>query len=377
MNRCSSRTLVCLAGATLALIAVAVHAGPIDPPSGPVAPTAKPLSEIEPRIAINAANTPGDAASLFRITQPGSYYLAGNITGISGKHGIVIAAEGVTLDLNGFDLAGVPGMGGFSAIALPNNTFPRTISIRNGSVRGWGDSGIALSNASSASITDVRAAANGSHGIVLGTGAIVSRCTAESNNGWGILCSNGSALTNCTALNNTVGGLSAQAGAVITGCNVSHNTGIGIFGSNSSTVTGCTAYSNTGSGISVDTGCTVSNCTTGSNTVDGILAATRCGITNNTSFGNSGANFHATGSGNHIESNTCTGGGIGFQLSAAGNILIRNTASGSGTKWAIATGNAIGIIVLAGTNPSAISTNGNSGQGNTLGTSEPNANFSY
>jgi len=60
-------------------------AGDLNPPPGPVAPTMKSLSEVEPRIAINATNTPGDADSLFKITQPGSYYLTGNITGVAGK----------------------------------------------------------------------------------------------------------------------------------------------------------------------------------------------------------------------------------------------------------------------------------------------------
>jgi len=46
---------------------------------------------------LNAANTPGDADSVFKITQSGSYYLAGNITGVSAKYGVEIAASGVTL----------------------------------------------------------------------------------------------------------------------------------------------------------------------------------------------------------------------------------------------------------------------------------------
>ncbi|MCH8150310.1 MAG: hypothetical protein IH987_20420, partial [Planctomycetes bacterium] len=40
-----------------------VSAGNLNPPSGPVTPTMKTLTEVEPRIAINATNTPGDASS--------------------------------------------------------------------------------------------------------------------------------------------------------------------------------------------------------------------------------------------------------------------------------------------------------------------------
>ena len=81
-------------------------AGDLDPPAGPITPTMKPLVEIEPRTAINATNTPGDADSIFKITQPGSYYLTGNITGVAAKNGIEIAADAVVLDLMGFQLNG-------------------------------------------------------------------------------------------------------------------------------------------------------------------------------------------------------------------------------------------------------------------------------
>ena len=98
--------------ATLGALAVAVslgywmtEAGPLDPPAGPVASTGR----FGPRTEVNEANTPGGSSSLFRITQPGSYYLGGNITGVAGKNGIEIDADEVTLDLNGFALLGVAG----------------------------------------------------------------------------------------------------------------------------------------------------------------------------------------------------------------------------------------------------------------------------
>ena len=51
----------------------------LDPPVGPITSTFKTLTEVEPRIAINATNTPGDADSIYIISQPGSYYMTGNI----------------------------------------------------------------------------------------------------------------------------------------------------------------------------------------------------------------------------------------------------------------------------------------------------------
>src|SRR6185436_9128761 len=86
------------------LAVVAALAGPLDPPPGPIAPTYKTLTEVEPRVALSAANTPGDANSIYRITRTGSYYLADHLFGQPGKHGIEIDANGVTIDLNGFDV---------------------------------------------------------------------------------------------------------------------------------------------------------------------------------------------------------------------------------------------------------------------------------
>ena len=119
---------------------VAALAGPLDPPVGPIAPTFKTLTEVEPRVAINATNTPGDGNSIYRITQPGSYYLTGNVAGVSGRSGIEIAADNVTIDLMGFSVEGVGGsLDGVTTELTRNN-----LTVRNGTVSGWGQDGIDL-----------------------------------------------------------------------------------------------------------------------------------------------------------------------------------------------------------------------------------------
>ena len=60
-------------------------------------------------IEVNSVNTPGDASASFVISQTGSYCLPGNIVGESGKSGIRIDADSVTLDLGGFAMLGVSG----------------------------------------------------------------------------------------------------------------------------------------------------------------------------------------------------------------------------------------------------------------------------
>src|SRR5678809_1013800 len=90
------------------LLPSAIPQGSLTPPGAP-APTMKTLDQLQPRIPVNATTTPGDATSVFKITQPGSYYLTGNIAGVAGKHGIYVTTGNVTLDLMGFDLVGVAG----------------------------------------------------------------------------------------------------------------------------------------------------------------------------------------------------------------------------------------------------------------------------
>jgi len=76
----------------------------LDPPPGPIQATMKPLSEIEPRDSVN--NLIGNADWTHIITEPGSYYLTSNVHGEPNKGGILIEAQPVTLNLNGFSVVG-------------------------------------------------------------------------------------------------------------------------------------------------------------------------------------------------------------------------------------------------------------------------------
>src|SRR6266446_1156352 len=77
--------------------------GALTPPGTP-APTMKSLDQIASQgIPLNSTNTPGDASNHFIISQPGTYYLTGNLA-VTETNAIRVAAAGVTIDLNGFQI---------------------------------------------------------------------------------------------------------------------------------------------------------------------------------------------------------------------------------------------------------------------------------
>jgi parallel beta-helix repeat protein len=368
-----------IAGAAgVSALAAMAKGGPLTPPAGAVASTAKPLAELEPRTAINAANTPGDADSMFRISQPGSYYLTGNITGVAGKHGIEIVASGVTLDLMGFELGGVAGS--LSGVAVTVNDVTN-ITIRNGSVRNWRNEGVGFVTfaPSNSEFIDLRTSGNAGNGIATGTGCTVSSCTAYGNGGTGILATLGCTLTRCTASFNTLSGISSNLGCTITGCTAYSNAANGIVTSSGSTITGCTATGNAAHGILAVNACTITGCTAYLNAADGIAVAAACLVLSNTSTQNGtvagGAGIHATGADNRIEGNTCSAADRGIAADTAGNFIVRNTCSGNTTNWFLAANNVTGPI-LDRTAPGSPAINGNFAPDST-GSTHPNANFSF
>lgn len=356
MNRASLLTAV-FAPLALLLAGGILWAGPLDPPAGPVSGTYKTLNEVEPRIAINASNTPGDADSLFRITAPGSYYLSGNISCVSGKAGIEIIAGDVTIDLMGFELRGVPGS--LEGIRADSNVFSAT--IRNGAIRNWGLSGIDLVRSFigiGCLIEDIQAASNGGDGIHASTDGVVRHCSTSSNAGNGIVTGIRCIVSQCVANSNTASGISVDAGCAVSDCLTAGNTGHGIIASDA---------------------CRVEACTSSNNTLDGIRAQSDSRIVGNTCDGNgfgagSGAGiFVLGGSDTRVEGNNCTDADFGIRVTSGGNVIVRNTCSGNTTNWNVTSGNVV-LVILAATSGNTIS--GDAG-GTAPGSTDPNANFTY
>ena len=371
------RTTLLSAATPLAVAAAAILAvGDLNPPAGAVAETGKKLIELEPRIAINATNTPGTFECLYQITQPGSYYLTGNVQGVVNKHGIRIAASNVSIDLCGFELVGVGGPGLYDGIVAVGNPI-ENFSVRNGTVRNWGDEGLDLAAAQMSRVDDMVAIDNVGDGISTGPLSIVRGCSASSNTGAGIRTSSGSTIERCVAGFNTVACIQAGSTNSVTGCTAYASGSIGILTGTSCNVVACTSSTNNGVGISVGNGSSVLDCTSRGNLTNGILASSATLIRGNhcafNGGGGDGAGILVTSGDCRIEGNNCTGADRGIDVDAAGNVILRNTCSGNTTNWDIVAGNALGPIVLT--------TAGAAVTGNTaassLASTDPNANFTY
>ena len=345
------------------------RAGELDPPAAP-APTMKTLEEIKPQVPINAINTPGDTGSLFIISQPGAYYFTGNIRGISGQNGIVVQADDVTLDLNGFSLVGLPGS--LDGIAVPSSQI--NLEIKNGVIRDWGGDGVDVWFGRNSRAFGLRISNNGGTGLRFGTsvgiyppntttGCIVQDCVSESNGGDGIFVGGGSTVSGCVGSSNTGIGIRAAAGSTVLHCTASSNSNAGFSIGAGSTISYCSATNNNAPGstpgIITAQNCTISYCSSTNNRY-GIIGSSGCVIISNSCLYNQdGGNGYGIGASglSRIEGNSVAGNDIGIEsLDGGRNLIIRNSAANNSPNYSIGTGNFTGPIIntsgtITSTNP--------------------------
>ncbi len=378
-------TVLSLSALALLITGEVLYAGPLNPPAGPVAPTHKTLTEVEPRIAINAVNTPGDddaTPSLYKITQPGSYYLTANITGVMGKTGIEIATGGVTLDLNGFELVGVndgSGNGSLSAVTAPTNGLTN-IAVINGTIRNWPLHGVLIGsfNGTGFRVERLRVSGNGGIGISVPGVSIISGCTVVGGS-TGISAGQGCTVTQCAVSGTSNNGFSVDSGGTLTECMAYNTTGTGIFANSGSSLFNCNVYNAGGRGIVVTNGATVAGCTVYVCVLDAIHAWSNCVIRDSNVVaagqGGDGAGIYIFGNDTRVEGNTCTFADRGVQLSGSGNFAARNICSGNTTDWVFTANNVFGPIIDRRA-PASGAVNGFSAA-SSLGSTDANANFSY
>ncbi|HUU85687.1 MAG TPA: right-handed parallel beta-helix repeat-containing protein [Phycisphaerae bacterium] len=293
------RTVVVVSVIPLLVGVCTATAGDLNPPPGPLTPTMKTLLEVEPRIAINEQNTPGDSDAVFAITEPGSYYLTGALIGVEGKNGIRLSSGNVCIDLDGYEVVG-PGSG--DGIVSPYGDVKENVTIRNGIVRGW-TNGIRLDHTSSVHLRDVAVSENALNGIYTGGPGIVEGCLAR-NNGRGISGYGTVTVRNCVATENQLQGIEVAFSCV---------------------VEGCIAFDNPGSGIVVsDNGNVVRGCFCRTNAVG----------------------LECVGTRTRIEENHVVDNAVGIRVAGSRNLVISNSAALNSTQdYDIGVGNAYGPIV--------------------------------
>ncbi|QOI99957.1 MAG: right-handed parallel beta-helix repeat-containing protein [Phycisphaeraceae bacterium] len=371
-------------------------AGPLNPPGGPVASTYKTLTEVEPRTAISATNTPGDADSVVRISQPGSYYLTGNLPGSAGKHTIKVAADHVTIDLSGMSIEGHP-----SSLSGIHADGPRVnLTVRNGTIRNIGAGpGLAynISGSRTWHVENLAALNNGGDGIRVPAGSIVSHTRAASNLGMGIRAlDRGRVLDSVSELNSGNGFQVSQA-SVVSGVVARDNSGNGIESLGDGVrVADSSSIGNAGHGILVNNGAVVAGCIVRSNAFTGITTSSSCLIerndvtfsgghgivvhtysivrdnaSNSNGASSLGAGVFTNGFRNRIEGNHCNENDYGVRVTASQNFIARNVVGTNTTlNWDIAVGNLCLVVQSA----AAAAISGNSG-GTSPGSTDPNANF--
>jgi parallel beta-helix repeat protein len=305
------KSLALLSSILLGCLGPAWGQGSLVPP-GPPAPMMKTLEQIEPRTPISSLP--------ITISQPGSYYLTGNLLGVAGQHGITITGPHVTIDLMGFELLGVPGS--LSGIYMNLAMSPH---IRNGSITSWGQDGINGTNGGGGIIEDLRVFHNGRWGIAFNSGSNIRKCIASANGNVGIITSNDVEIDDCVATGNGSHGIQAGTGSNIRRCLAVQNVASGITGSgiDGLNIVECNAEYNQGGGIATLGRTLVLNCVSRFNTNSGVTVGPASTVTG-CNLNDNGEHGIIASHGSTLNGNTCSSNRLDGIRTGAGSTLIGN-----------------------------------------------------
>lgn len=345
-----------LVGATM--IARRAAAGPLDPPPGPVSPTGKTVQEIYDRIArtpvgiaeprIPLQSLPGSATALHVISQPGSYYLTGNIQGIAGRNGVEIRADNVSLDLGGFSMVGVSGA--LAAIRIDNGGPMRQVHVANGSLRLWPGGGAIAPQGFNSSLRFIHVFQCNNDPLHLRHDSVIADCVATSCNGPIFVGDRGN-IARCVSNGNDPGGFFLIRDGLIVDSEVVGANGAGYIIQEGGHIARCTArFCSTGYHLNAGAAlleCSGLNCGIGVLPTNGNCRIQDChfafcseaGVDVVDSFNNGGT---------VVDGVSAVRSGIGIRVRAGttGNFIRRCVARGNtGGNYSISPGNSHGPIV--------------------------------
>jgi hypothetical protein len=335
---------------SICLTNIALSQGVLVPTNGPVK-TMKTLQQIEPRIDI--LTIPGNTDNHHIITEPGSYYLSGNLV-VTKKVGISIQATNVTINLYGFVISRFLSNEGNAIVIKPGQD---NAVIKNGTIRSFlygiysepspryaencrfedlticysmmsTTNSSALYAGNNSIISGCRIYNNSSCGIIAQNNAIISSCIINNNNKDGINTGDNSIISNCIVYENNNGiragvstrisssvvytnynSISTGSESSLSECTVLNNTSRGIFAGSKSTISKCTSYMNFGKhGIYANLKTTIDTCNSSYNKT----------LINESSsiYALEGATIYNSVAGNNINTNhpTVNNNGVGFQI---------------------------------------------------------------
>ncbi|NGO37854.1 hypothetical protein G4L39_00340 [Limisphaera ngatamarikiensis] len=255
----------------------------------------KTLQQVEPRAPISSAP--------FTISQPGSYYLTTNLTVSSGS-AIIIATNGVTLDLNGYTIRSTANPANAAAIWIENGlrnlailngnieggvtnnagtysgpgfgygviypqVAPRNVRVSGLNVSGCSQDGINVGNGDSTVVESSSVRTVGRYGIVA---TVVKNCTALECADTAIA---GTTVSDCRG-ESTGSGHGVFAATTAQNCSGNSASGHGVY--SGSTAQNCYGFSNSGRGVYAYTALNCYGNSTGNNGVDAMIAQNCYGI---------------------------------------------------------------------------------------------------
>jgi hypothetical protein len=231
-----------------------------------------------PSIPLAALAAPRVINTCMTITDPGPYVVGRNL-GAAGDC-LVVAADNVSIDLDGFVLSGNgTGSGVVEQLAVGR----KGVTVRNGVITGFLRA-VYMGNSHGMAVDSINAHGNMSNAITVGDNATVTRNRVTGNNGVGIL---------------------AGFRSLVTGNGVDDNSGSGIYAGIGANVTGNTVGHNGATGISVSEGALVSGNVSRNNSSYGISADCPSLVIGNTSTNNLAENLHAVGGACDPNSQAC------------------------------------------------------------------------